>query len=265
MASLRHFVTACHKKPLSGKEIIMGENALSVVSSLASSVAVPDSIALEPRPEEMVQGSREWHESRMGCVTSSNVAKAVSRAKGKLTQTALTYMYELLGERMTGIPSAEINSKYLEWGKKHEPTARALYTWRIGQPVVLTGFVPHESWKWFGGSPDGLVGTDGIMEIKCPYTCRNHVAWMDANEIDDRDYRYQIQNNLFVTGRQWCDFVTFHPWMPDKYQMHIIRIERDEAIVKEIAKGVEEFLTFAEAIMERIDRHALESAKRFSL
>lgn len=196
------------------------------------------------KPAEMRQGSLEWRQARCGKITSSCFGKVMTQGRGKDNpwgQTAFTYMMEVLGEQLSGMPADEINSKYIEWGNTHEPTARALYTWRVGLPVTLTGFVPHPELPWVGGSPDGLVGADGAMEIKCPYTIKNHLETIFQNEIVDKDYQWQVQGNLWVTGRAWYDFVSFHPSLPEDLQLHVIRVHRDEDMIEELDERVRRF------------------------
>ena len=196
------------------------------------------------KPVEMRQGSLEWRAARCGKITSSCFGKVMTRGRGKdeaWGQTAFTYMMEVLGEQLSGVPADEISSKYLEWGHTHEPTARALYTWRVGLPVTLTGFVPHPDLPLVGGSPDGLVGDDGCMEIKCPYTVRTHLETIFENKINDKDYQWQCQGNLWVTGRAWMDFVSFHPNLPEDLQLHVIRVPRDEDMIEELEDRIKRF------------------------
>jgi hypothetical protein len=132
----------------------------------------------------------------------------------------------------------------VEWGREHEPTARQLYQWHHGGDPTLkqVGFVNHPTIEGVGGSPDCLVDDDGLLEIKCPYTVANHVKTIEENEIVDRHYQWQCQGNLWVTGRQWLDFISFHPLMPPELQLHVIRIERDEDMIDELEHSVPRFL-----------------------
>lgn len=215
------------------------------MDSIDRGSALEEKVETEAKAAEMRQGTQEWRAARCGKVTSSCFGKVMTRGRGKDAawgQTAITYMLDLIGERLTGNPSEEISSKYLEWGHTHEPTARALYTWRVGLPVTLTGFVAHPDFDDVGGSPDGLVGDDGCVEIKCPYTVRNHLETIYQNEIVDKDYQWQVQGNLWVTGRSWMDFVSFHPNLPEELQLHVIRVERDEDMIEELDDRVRRFL-----------------------
>lgn len=199
----------------------------------------------EARDGAMKQGTPEWFAARCGKVTSSCFGKVMTKGRSKSAtwgQMALSYMFEVLGERLTGNPADEIKSKYLDWGHEHEPTARSLYGWIHGETIKLVGFVEHPEIEGVGGSPDGLIGDDGVAEIKCPYTPRKHLETIYQNEIVDKDYLWQCQGNMWVTGRKWLDFISFHPNVPDELQLHVIRIERDEDMIEELEERVVRFV-----------------------
>jgi putative phage-type endonuclease len=190
----------------------------------------------------LIQGSDEWYASRCGKITASCFGKLAgkSRAGEGFTQTALTYMTQVVAERITGVPQDEIQSKYLDHGNRYESTARQLYQWhlKVRETLKQVGFVDHPVVPWCGGSPDCLVGDDGVLEIKCPYNVHRHLANIENDGTDDRDYIWQMQGNLWITGRQWCDFVSFHPFVPESLQFHVVRYARDEDIIDEIAERV---------------------------
>jgi len=193
-------------------------------------------------PAELIQGSPEWYAARCGKITASCFGKlsGSGRSGGGWTQTAITYMTQVLAERITGVPQDEIQSKYLDHGNKHEPTARQLYQWHLtaSQELKQVGFVDHPEVPFCGGSPDCLIGDDGVLEIKCPYNVHNHLANIENDGTGDKDYIWQMQGNLWITGRQWCDFVSFHPYVPGPLQLHVVRYERDEDVIEEIAERV---------------------------
>lgn len=190
---------------------------------------------------ELIQGSPEWYASRCGKITASCFGKlAGSGRSGGFSQTAITYMGQVLAERLTGVPQDEIQSKYLDHGNKHEPTARQLYQWYMTERAELqqVGFVDHPEVPFCGGSPDCLVGDDGLLEIKCPYFVHNHLANIELDGTDNRDYIWQMQGLLWITGRKWCDFVSFHPYVPEPLRFHVVRYERDEDVIEEIAERI---------------------------
>lgn len=189
-----------------------------------------------PIPPEFIQGSKEWYAARCGKITASCFGKLASQGRsGGWSQGAITYMTQVVAERVTGRPQDEINSKYLDHGKKHEPTARQMYQWYMKQrmPLKQVGFIKHPTLDGCGGSPDCLVGEDGVLEIKCPYNIHVHLANIETGTTD-RDYIWQMQGNLWITKRKWCDFVSFHPWVPESLRFHVIRYVRDEDIIDEI-------------------------------
>lgn len=190
---------------------------------------------------ELIQGSPEWYALRCGKVTASCFGKLSGTGRaGGWTQTALTYMTQVVAERITGSPQDEIQSKYLDHGNRYESTARQLYQWHLSARQVLeqVGFVDHPEVAYCGGSPDCLVGEDGLLEIKCPYTVHRHLANIESDGTDEKDYIWQMQGNLWITGRQWCDFVSFHPFVPESLQFHVVRYERDEDIIEEIEERI---------------------------
>lgn len=196
------------------------------------------------RTGALKQGTPEWYAARCGKVTASCFGKVMTAGRSKSAewgQTALSYMFEVMGEKLTGKPADPITSKYLEWGNMHEPSARSLYGW-LRSPVKLVPFIDHPTIPGVGGSPDGLVDDDGVLEIKCPFTTRTHLETIFENKIVDKDYMWQCQGNLWVTGRKWIDFVSFHPDMPDDMKLHIIRVERDEDAIEELQERIQRFM-----------------------
>lgn len=195
-----------------------------------------------PIPAELIQGSPEWHAKRCGKITASCFGRLSGTGRsGDWTQTAITYMTEVMAERITGVPQDEIKSKYLDHGNKYEPTARQLYQWHFSgnrQELKQVGFVDHPTLAYCGGSPDSLVGDDGSVEIKCPYTVHTHLANIEMDATKNKDYTWQMQGNLWITGRKWCDFVSFHPFLPTELQFHVVRYERDEDVIDEIESRV---------------------------
>lgn len=211
-------------------------------------------------PAELIQGSPEWYAARCGKITASCFGKLAgsSRSGGGWSQTAMTYMTQVLGERITGVPQDEIQSKYLEHGRQHEPTARRLYQWHMSvqQRVQQVGFVDHPTIPFCGGSPDCLVGDEGLAEIKCPYNVHVHLGHIEGDATSDRDYIWQMQGNLWITGRKWCDFVSFHPFVPRPLRLHVVRFMRDEDVIEEIAERVpralEQIATRVKNIEQRV-------------
>jgi len=217
-----------------------------------------------PVPPDLVQGSKEWYAARCGKITASCFGKLAgsSRSGGGFSQTAMTYMTQVLAERITGRPQDEINSKHIEHGNKHEPTARQLYQWHMAkrQGLKQVGFINHPKLEYCGGSPDCLVGDDGVLEIKCPYTIHTHFANIENDGTGDKDYIWQMQGNLWLTDRKWCDFVSFHPYVPKELQFHVVRCVRDEDVIEDIEVRVTRAL---EQIAKRLEN--IQSRVRLSV
>ena len=159
------------------------------------------------------QGSAEWIQERLGRFTASEIHKLIPSGKGgqPFSDTGKTYILEKLVELETGFPASEIYGPAVEWGSDKEPMARDWYTRITGNVVQEAYFEPYGTHA--GGSPDGLVGELGIIEIKCPFKTVNHFKYRMARKADDlpAEYFWQIQMNLLCTGRSWCDFVSFDP------------------------------------------------------
>lgn len=203
---------------------------------------------------DLQQGSDAWHQARLGKCTGSKFGSVMTkgRRKGEFSNQAMTYMLAVISERVGNCPTEEVKSKYVEWGKTHEPTARQLYQFEHGGDLSPVGFVNHPTIPNVGASPDGLVGNDGVLEIKCPYTISKHIATIEANAITDKNYQWQVQGQMWVTERQWCDFVSFHPYVPEKLQLHVVRVERDEDMIEDLEAAVTRFMEQVEVRVSNI-------------
>ena len=199
----------------------------------------------------MEQRTDEWYLVRAGKVTASNVYKVLSKGKGGAdSKTRLSYMLELLGDRMEGCPVTGYQSEAMARGSELEPDARNAYSFETGFIVDETGFVLHPKIKGFGASPDGLVEDDGLVEIKCP----NRATHIDTfvNGTIDNKYILQMQTQLACTGRKWCDFVSYYPALGEN-SLFIKRIEADQAMIAEIEQAVIKFLNELDALERRIN------------
>ena len=203
---------------------------------------------------EHVQGSEAWKQARLGKATASRFADIMTNGRGgNPSKVAETYMLDLLSEIITGKPSDEINSKYLEWGNRHEASARSAYCWDKGVEVSQVGFVNHPTIKRCGGSPDSLVDEDGILEIKCPYNTTNHLRTLLSYEVPS-EYQWQVQGNLWVTQRKWCDFISYDPRFQFGVDHVVIRVERDELLIEELEDRVVRFLQQLEVKLAKIQK-----------
>ncbi|PHP66524.1 exonuclease [Zhengella mangrovi] len=186
------------------------------------------------------QRSEEWVQARLGKVTASRIADATARTRTGWGASRANYMAELLAERLTGTPRDTIANGAMQWGTDMEPEARAAYSFMNDVMVEEIGFVLHPTIGGSGASPDGFVGDEGLVEIKCPNTATHIDTLLGAN-IDVR-YMKQMQWQMACAGRTWCDFVSFDPRLPERMQMHCRRIPRDPSMIAELERDILEFL-----------------------
>jgi hypothetical protein len=176
------------------------------------------------------QGSQEWLESRLGRPTASNFSKLLTPT-GKPSSSADAYINELIAQKITGeLPEFYINDAMAR-GNELEPAAKTLYELTNDVEVVEVGLCLHDTLEC-GASPDGLVGDDGGIEIKSPLP-HTHVSYLRDSKLPNK-YIPQVQGCLWITGREWWDFMSYHPSMQDL----IVRVYRDEAYIKKLADAV---------------------------
>jgi len=193
------------------------------------------------------QGSQEWLLARCGKVTASRVADIIAKTKSGYSASRGNYLAELVCERLTGVPTDTYKSAAMEWGTAQEPHARAAYEAVGGVLVQEVGFVPHPSIPDAGASPDGLVGVDGLIEIKCPYTA-THIETMLSGKIPDR-YITQMQWQMACTGSEWCDFVSYDPRMPQNMRLFLARAVRDDLAIRAMETEV---ITFLQELSDKV-------------
>ena len=170
------------------------------------------------------QGTREWIEARLGIPTASCFSKILTPG-GSLSKSREAYWGDLLAEWALGEPRDEVpvGLYWVERGAVVEPQARTHYAFHADVDPVTVGFVFRDSSRMVGCSPDGLVGDDGLLELKCPMAGR-HISWLVRNEVP-REHASQLQGQLWVTGRAWVDFMSYFPNLP----AFILRVEPDPA------------------------------------
>lgn len=195
------------------------------------------------------QGSNEWHLLRLGKVTASRIADVLSKGKSGESASRRNYRTELVVQRLTGIPGESFSNAAMEWGTNTEPKARTAYEVEKQQFVEQVAFIDHPSIEWFGCSPDGLVA-DGLIEIKCPNST-THVDYLADNKPPAK-YIPQMQCQMAVTGRQWCDFVSFDPRLPDDLQLFVVRLERDQEYIEAMEAEVKKFLSEVDEMFTKL-------------
>lgn len=182
------------------------------------------------------QGSDAWKAERAGKIGASSIGDLMARTKSGYGASRANLIARLVCERLTGVPQDGYVSAAMSWGTEHEGEARAAYEARKGVFVEQTGWVPHPEIQGAGASPDGLVNDDGLVEIKAPNTA-THIETLLSGKPDNR-YRLQMQWQMEVCGRQWCDFVSYDPRMPEHLRLFVTRVERDGAAINEIRAEV---------------------------
>jgi putative phage-type endonuclease len=202
---------------------------------------VPSKIDEEASKVRVLQGTEDWKRLRCGRVTASRIADIMARTKSGWGSSRDDYAHELLIERLTGQPAENhFTNKAMEWGTATESDARMNYEFVNGVVVSEVAFVVHPRIEMSGASPDGLVGAEGLLEIKCPQT-KKHTKTL-LTEFIDKKYELQMQWQMACTGRQWCDFLSFDPRLPAEMQMCQIRVKRDPVRIAELEQAVKVFL-----------------------
>lgn len=199
---------------------------------------------------DCLQRTPEWMALRIGKVTGSRVADVLAEIKKGESAARRNYRVDLAGQTLTGLAVEKLVSKEMQWGTDQEPFARAAYEYQQNVMVSSIGFAVHPGMERFGVSPDGFVGDDGLIEIKCPTTA-THLGYLLQNEVP-ADYQPQMLAAMACTGRQWCDFVSFDPRMPPHLQLFVKRFERDNARITEIEGKVEAFLREVDEVLQAL-------------
>lgn len=202
----------------------------------------------------VLQNTPEWFSQRLGQVTGSRVADIVARTKTGYSTSRANYLAQLASERLTDQGGEGFTSGPMQWGIDHEDQARRAYAFRHGQSVEACGFVPHPAIGMSGASPDGLIGADGLVEIKCPTTA-THIETFVSAKIPAR-YEIQMLWQMACTGRAWCDFVSYDPRLPEAMCLFVSRLERDQQRIGVIEDEVRLFLAEVDALVARMQRAA---------
>ena len=201
---------------------------------------------------DIEQGTEEWRQLRLGKVTASRVADVVARTKTGWGASRANYAAELIAERLTGSAAERFQSEAMRWGSETEALARLAYEFHADVEVVQVAFAHHPSIPMAGASPDGLVGDDGLVEIKCPNTA-THIDTLLGGSIPGK-YETQCQWQMACTGRQWVDWVSFDPRMPEDLRLFVQRIGRDDARIQVLEVEVAEFLAEIDAKIDALVR-----------
>lgn len=207
------------------------------------------------------QHTPQWYGARLFHFTSSELHKLLTKPKSGegVSKTAEAYIYDKIAEELTNgtcLDYTQLDTKEVRWGNEWESKAREAYEERTGHKVTECGFVEYS--PSFGGSPDGLVGEDGGIEIKCPYNSANHARNLLMRTPADLkalhpEYYAQIQGNLLVTGRKWFDFISYDPRVQNPaFALKVLRIERDEKMIAEIEAAIARATEYRDNLLKRL-------------
>lgn len=188
----------------------------------------------------MIQGTEEWRLARAGSLGASAVHEAVARTKTGYGASRANRMATLVIERLTGQPQDTYQNAAMLHGIETEPEARLAYEFWKNVSVEQIGLVIHPSISGTHASPDGLVGNDGLLEIKCPQPAQ-HLATLLGEPIPDK-YLIQMLWQMRCCDRAWCDFASYSPFFPESMKLHVRRVHRDEKRIEELEAEVSTFL-----------------------
>ncbi|WLT07801.1 YqaJ viral recombinase family protein [Bartonella apihabitans] len=203
---------------------------------------------------EVLQRTPEWFELRLGKVTASRIGDLMAKTKSGYSASRANYMAELAIQRLTGEVEQGFNTPAMQWGTETESQARNAYSFFTGNAVKEVAFIYHPDIDQAGASPDGLVGDDGLVEIKCPNSA-THLETLRTGKINNK-YILQMQWQMACSGRKWCDFVSFDPRFSGGLRIFIKRVERDDDLITEITGEVIKFLSELDETMEQLEQLA---------
>jgi len=197
------------------------------------------------------QRSEEWFAQRSGKFTGSKFVDIMKRGKrdGKPLKAWHDCVWQVVSERLSGEYEDSVSAASLRWGTDVEPYARDAYEVETGNIVEESGFIVHPDYPFAGASPDGLIGADGGLEMKCPKSMSVHLKRI----VDglEEDHQAQIQGGLWVTKRKWWDFYSYDPRMPEEQRGILFHIERDEEYISRLEESV---IEAEEKVIELLDK-----------
>lgn len=198
----------------------------------------------------MEQRSTEWFQARLGKATASKICDIVAKTKSGYSTSRKNYLAQLVCERLTGQPQDSFTNAAMQWGTDTEPMARAAYCFHRDVDVAEVGFIDHPKIGMSGASPDGLIGNDGLLELKCPNTS-THIETL-LGKAAPAKYVHQMMWQMACTGRAWCDFASFDPRLPEEMRLFVIRLHRDDAMIAELEAEVAAFLAEVDETVARL-------------
>lgn len=200
---------------------------------------------------DCAQHSEQWFAARCGLATASHAKDILSRIKSGEAAARRNYKAQLVVERLTGTVQETYTNSAMQYGTETEPQARDAYIFRTDNKVEEVGFIQHDT-LMSGVSPDGLIGADGGLEIKCPYQSAVHIETL-LNGMPS-EHMAQIQASLWITGRSYWDFVSFDNRLPAHLQLYIERVPRDEKYIANLEIEVSAFLGEVSELVKKLER-----------
>ncbi len=204
------------------------------------------------------QRTPDWEAARLGKATASRIADVIASTKSGYAASRANYAAQLICERLTGVKAEAFESAAMRWGMEKEAEALEVYAFEQDADVAQVGFLDHPTIAMAGASPDGLVSDDGLVEIKCPLTA-THIETLLGQAPPGR-YLSQTQWQMAVTGRLWCDFVSYDPRLPLPMRLFVRRIERNDRLIAELEREVIRFLAEIDAVIAKLETLEAEAA-----
>ena len=189
---------------------------------------------------ELIQRSEAWHAARLGSLGASCIHEVVARTKSGYSASRANRLAALVCERLTGQPQDTYQNAAMLHGIETEPEARAAYAFYQSAAVIEVGLIRHPKIVGTHASPDGLVGEEGLVEIKCPQPAA-HLALLMTHLVPDK-YVVQMQWQMVCAERLWCDFASYSPAFPENLRLVVHRVPRDPRRIAELELEVRGFL-----------------------
>jgi putative phage-type endonuclease len=202
----------------------------------------------------MEQRTDDWFAARLGKVTASRVADVIAKTKTGYGASRANYMADLVVERLTGQKASSFSNAAMEWGTEQEPNAKAAYAAKTGILVEDVGFIDHPTVAMSGASPDGFA-EEGLVEIKCPNTA-THLEYIFDGKPPQK-YVTQMQWQMACAGKPWCDFVSYDPRLPERLQLLVVRVLRDDDYIKMLEQEVTIFLQELDDKLNKLEKVTL--------
>lgn len=205
---------------------------------------------------DCLQGSPEWFRARLGLPTMSEAATIMAKGRdGGASLTRKKYLHQLAAEIVTGEPGESYSNPYMERGKAQEAEARRLYAFIHDADPELVGFIRNGQ---KGASPDALIGSGGLLEIKTRLG-HLHVELLLADRFPP-EHRAQVQGAIWVAEREWCDLAVYSPGLP----LYVCREYRDDGYIANLAGAVARFNDELSEIVERVRRYGMPLSEQLS-